>query len=93
MMENTLLAENNIVNEVDRYITWPGQALAYKIGELEIIKLRAGAEQTLGPKFDMKRFHDVVLESGAVGLTTLRERVGRWVELTGAADRAFGAGA
>jgi uncharacterized protein (DUF885 family) len=75
MLANSSLAANNIENEVDRYITWPGQATAYKTGQLEILRLRAEAKARLGAKFDIKRFHDVVLESGAVGLTTLGELV------------------
>lgn len=73
MLENTALAENNIVNEVDRYITWPGQALAYKTGQLEMMKLRQAAERRLGKGFDVKRFHDVLLGEGAVPLPVLRQ--------------------
>jgi uncharacterized protein (DUF885 family) len=65
------------VNEVDRYIVWPGQALAYKLGQLEILKLRAEARQREGPRFDVRTFHDAVLGHGAVGLGTLREIVSR----------------
>jgi uncharacterized protein (DUF885 family) len=75
MLANTALAENNIVNEVDRYITWPGQALAYKLGQLEILKLREEARGRLGKRFDMRAFHDCVLRNGAVGLGALRELV------------------
>ncbi|MDG6987812.1 MAG: DUF885 domain-containing protein [Nitrososphaerota archaeon] len=77
MMENTALAKNNIVNEVDRYITWPGQALAYKTGQLEILKLRDESRKRLGPKFDARRFHDSVLGRGAIPLKALREAVER----------------
>ncbi|MDA4125871.1 MAG: DUF885 domain-containing protein [Thaumarchaeota archaeon] len=73
MLENTALAKNNIVNEVDRYITWPGQALAYKTGQLEIIGLRKGAESRLGSKFDVRTFHDALLDNGAVPLQVLRQ--------------------
>ncbi len=75
MIENSVLAENNIVNEVDRYLTWPGQALAYKLGQLEILKLRDEGKQRLGDRFDIKGFHDAVLRSGAVTLPVLREQV------------------
>ncbi len=77
MTENTALASNNIVNEVDRYITWPGQALAYKTGQLEILKLRNESERRLGSKFDARRFHDSVLGRGAIPLKALREAVER----------------
>lgn len=79
MREHTALTEVNISNEVDRYIGWPGQALAYKVGQLEIVKLRADAQRDLGAKFDLKAFHDVVLGAGAVTLPVLRDRVHAWV--------------
>ncbi|HEX2184525.1 MAG TPA: DUF885 domain-containing protein, partial [Chloroflexota bacterium] len=75
MLAHTVLAENNIVNEVDRYIVWPGQALAYKIGQLELQRLRADAERRLGSRFDIKRFHDAVLGNGALALQPLRQAV------------------
>jgi uncharacterized protein (DUF885 family) len=75
MVENTALAKNNIVNEVDRYITWPGQALAYKTGQLEIVRLRRRAEGDMGDRFDIGRFHDAVLGEGAVPLQALRQIV------------------
>jgi len=77
--ENAILARDNIVNEVDRYIAWPGQALAYKLGELEIRRLRADAQKRLGPKFDVKAFHDLLLGGGAVSLPVLREQIEAWV--------------
>jgi len=79
MRAHTALGDNNIANEVDRYISWPGQALAYKIGQLEILRLRALAEARLGPRFDIRAFHDAVLGSGAVGLTTLAGIVEDWL--------------
>lgn len=79
MLAHTALAENNIVNEVDRYIAWPGQALAYKMGQLEIQRLRAEAERRLGGRFDIKGFHDAVLENGALALEPLRRVVEEWV--------------
>jgi uncharacterized protein (DUF885 family) len=75
MLANSALAPNNIANEVDRYITWPGQALAYKIGQLELLRLRADVRDRLGSAFDIRRFHDAVLENGAIGLVPLREVV------------------
>jgi len=75
MLANSSLAANNIENEVDRYITWPGQATAYKTGQLEILRLRAATQARLGRAFDLKAFHDAVLGSGAVGLTTLADIV------------------
>jgi uncharacterized protein (DUF885 family) len=75
MLANSALAENNITNEVDRYITWPGQALAYKLGQIEILRLRDDARRRQGARFDIKSFHDVVLRNGAVSLATLRQVV------------------
>ena len=75
MLANTALAENNIENEVDRYLAWPGQATAYKTGQLEILRLRAQARERLGGRFDIKSFHDAVLGPGAVALETLGEIV------------------
>ncbi|MES2209551.1 MAG: DUF885 domain-containing protein [Chloroflexota bacterium] len=80
MREHTALDEGNIANEVDRYIAWPGQALAYKLGQLEILRLRAHAKTVLGPRFDIRQFHDVVLGSGAVGLVTLAGIVETWLD-------------
>ncbi len=80
MYEHTALAANNIDNEVDRYISWPGQALAYKTGQMEIWKLRRAAEKTLGEKFDIKGFHDAVLGGGAVTLSVLKAQVDAWVK-------------
>jgi uncharacterized protein (DUF885 family) len=77
MLAHSALAENNIVNEVDRYIVWPGQALAYKLGQLEILRLREEAREALGPAFDIRRFHDAVLGQGAVGLQALGDLVRR----------------
>ena len=79
MLENTALAKNNIENEVDRYIGWPGQALAYKLGQREIFALRHQAQQQLGPRFDIRAFHDNILANGAVSLPVLREEIERWI--------------
>ena len=78
MLEHTVLAENNVINEVDRYIAMPGQALAYKIGQREIVHLRAEAEAAQGDRFDIRAFHDAVLGHGVVGLDTLGEIVRDW---------------
>jgi uncharacterized protein (DUF885 family) len=80
MMANTILAENNVIVEVDRYINWPGQALAYKLGELEMFRLRGEAERRLAGRFSVQRFHDVVLENGAVSLPVLRDLIERFIE-------------
>lgn len=80
MAAHTALGENNIVNEVDRYIAYAGQALAYKVGQLELLALRSEARQRQGQRFDIRRFHDVVLGEGALPLAVLRQVVGR--ELT-----------
>ena len=79
MSEHTALAVNNIANEIDRYIGMPAQALAYKTGQLEMLRARTSAERRLGARFDIRAFHDVLLGSGAVPLTTMAEVVDAWV--------------
>jgi uncharacterized protein (DUF885 family) len=76
---NSAKAEHDIEVEVDRYIVWPGQALAYKLGELKIKEMRAYAEKELGPKFDIRAFHDHVLGNGAVPLDLLEKNIKAWV--------------
>jgi uncharacterized protein (DUF885 family) len=79
MTDNTALSAANIDAEVNRYISWPGQALAYKIGELKIRELRAKSERELGDKFDLRRFHDAVLGQGAVPLDALEAQINAWI--------------
>jgi uncharacterized protein (DUF885 family) len=76
----TAMDEPNIQTEVDRYIAWPGQALAYKLGQLEILKLREKARQELGAKFDIRAFHDEILANGALPLDILDAEVTTWIE-------------
>ena len=78
--DNTGKTDQDITVEVDRYIVWPGQALAYKLGQLKIRELRTEAERKLGAKFDVRKFHDAVLESGAIPLNVLESHMARWMD-------------
>jgi len=77
--EHTAMDEPNIQTEVDRYIAWPGQALAYKLGQMEILELREQAKKDLGPKYDIRAFHDEILDAGALPLDVLHARVTKWI--------------
>jgi uncharacterized protein (DUF885 family) len=79
MTENTAKTEQDIAVEVDRYIVWPGQALAYKIGELKIRELRARAMKALGAKFDLRKFHNAILDNGPLPLAILDRQIDRWI--------------
>ena len=77
--DHTAMDEPNIQTEVDRYIAWPGQALAYKLGQMEILALRDQAKQALGAKYDIRAFHDEVLDAGPLPLDVLHSRVTKWI--------------
>jgi len=77
--DNAAKTELDIINEIDRYIGWPGQALAYKIGQLKMLELRSRAEQALGDDFDIREFHDAMLGGGALPLEVLETRMHRWL--------------
>lgn len=82
MVATTGMNESEVVSEVERYMGQPGQACAYKIGQMKILELRERAKLALGPKFDIKDFHAVVLENGGVPLTLLEKLVDGWVATT-----------
>ena len=77
--DHSAIDETNIQSEVNRYIAWPGQALAYKVGQMKILELRDRAKKSLGDKFDIRAFHDQVLDSGALPMDVLSSRIGAWI--------------
>ena len=82
MSNNTALSLHEVNTEIDRYISWPGQALSYKIGELKIRELRNKAKLELKEKFDIREFHERILEYGTVTLSTLERRINKYIEET-----------
>jgi len=78
--QHTAMDEPNIETEVDRYIAWPGQALAYKLGQMKIVELREHARQELGDRFDLRAFHDALLGDGPLPLDVLAANMNRWIE-------------
>jgi uncharacterized protein (DUF885 family) len=80
MLANTAKTENDVIVEVDRYIVWPAQALSYKLGELKIRELRARAQSALGSRFDLRRFHNAILDDGPLPLNILEKQMESWIE-------------
>ena len=87
LRDNTALSEHEVTTEVDRYISWPGQALSYKLGEIAIMRLRREAEAALGTKFDVRKFHDVVLAQGSLPLPVLESQVRAYIAEAKAATK------
>jgi uncharacterized protein (DUF885 family) len=80
--EHTAMDDENINTEVDRYIAWPAQALSYKMGQMKILELRARAQKELGSKFDLRAFHDAVLDQGPLPLNMLETKIDGWISET-----------
>jgi len=83
--EHTAMDDQNIETEVDRYIAWPAQALSYKMGQMKIMELRGKAHRELGEKFDLRKFHDAVLDQGPLPLDILETKINSWIAATQAA--------
>jgi uncharacterized protein (DUF885 family) len=79
MREKSGMTEGEVEREIERYVVWPGQATAYKTGQLAILRLRAEAEETLGDKFDLRQFHEAVLMNGGMPLGILEENIRAWI--------------
>ncbi|MGB3149851.1 MAG: DUF885 domain-containing protein, partial [Maribacter sp.] len=82
MLANTALSEHEVNTETDRYIAWPGQAISYKMGEIKIREMRSKAEKELGTKFDIRKFHEIILEQGTVTLPILEKRINNYILTT-----------
>ncbi len=85
--EHTAMDDENINTEVDRYIAWPAQALSYKMGQMKIIELRERARKQLGAKFDLRAFHDAVLDQGPLPLDLLEAKINTWIATEVAAQK------
>jgi uncharacterized protein (DUF885 family) len=79
LAKHTALPKKSVENQIDRYISWPGQALSYKMGEIKIRELRARSEQKLGSKFDIRRFHDTVIGQGSLPMAVLEDVINDWI--------------
>jgi uncharacterized protein (DUF885 family) len=79
LAEHTALTQKSVENQIDRYISWPGQALSYKMGEIKIRELRAKAEKQLGAKFDIRSFHDTVIGQGSLPMAVLEDVINDWI--------------
>jgi uncharacterized protein (DUF885 family) len=81
MVAKTGMTEAEVTREIERYVVWPGQATSYKVGQLAMLRMREQAEKELGPKFDLRGFHEVVLMNGSMPLAVLEDVVREWIKL------------